>query len=176
MYVQMKAVARAFLLLLLALDGAACQACYAPPQAQSIGPDEQLQQATDVALARVTDARQIGATVQGTKIVAYLFRVLERLAGSGREEFTLQGWAREGQDSDTTFNDHAHPAFWSRGGGRTRNDMDCAIHPSFTVGASYLVFLGSPATWRSYERIDMRGGAMYPADKWLAHVKAWLGR
>lgn len=167
---------RSLLFVLLALDAAACQACYAPPQAQSISPDEQLQQASDIALAQVTSATPVGATTQGIKIVEYRFRVLEQLAGTGREAFTLRGWVREGEDKDTTFNDHADAAFWARGGGRTMNDMDCVIHPSFTVDATYLVFLGSPATWRSYEKIDTHGGVINPGDKWLAYVKGWLGK
>jgi len=168
--------ARSLALLLLALDTAACQACRTPPPAQLISPDEQLQQATDIALAQVTDARRIGATTHGIQIVEYRFRTLEQLAGTRSETFTLQGWVREGEDKDTTFNDHTDAAFWARGGGRTMNDMDCVIHPSFAVGASYLVFLGSPATWRSYEKIDMRGGAIKPGDKWFTYVKGWLGK
>jgi hypothetical protein len=56
------------------------------------------------------------------------------------------------------------------------NDSDCVIHPSFVVGNTYLVFLDMPPTWRSFEKLDMFGSIVNHDDKWLAHVKAWLGR
>lgn len=60
------------------------------------------------------------------------------------------------------------PAFWRHGGGRTINDSDCVIRPTFEVGATYLVFAARPFTWRSFERIDAAD------DRWLAWVRTAL--
>jgi hypothetical protein len=48
------------------------------------------------------------------------------------------------------------------------------MHPGFVVGNSYLVFLGSPPTWRSYEKIEMVDGRLNADDQWLVYVKQML--
>lgn len=143
-------------------------ACYKPPEHQLIGVDEQIAGATDVSVAEV-----ISATPIEGRGVEYRFRVQQRLTGYDRAVFTVNGRAA-GTDRDTSFDNHTDPAFWQRGGGRTMNVEDCRIYPSFVVGASYLVFLGSPVTWRSFEKIDTAPGAITSSDKWLAYVKAGL--
>jgi hypothetical protein len=162
---------RGFLFLLLALDAAASQACYAPPPGQLIPADEQVRLAQDVAVGQV-----IGATPLGGQEVEYRFIVLDQLAGPARKTFTITGRAAERGGRDTTFGDHADFAFWARGGGRVMNGADCVIHPDFVVGASYLVFLDSRATRRSFEKIDMVNGTVNGEDRWLAYVKDQLGK
>ena len=151
---------------LLAVTAASAEACRVAPAGQLIDAADQVAQASDVALAQV-----IGATPLGGDAVEYQFLVLDQLAGPARKVFTLNGRAATSYDQDTTFDDHAAFAFWARGGGRTMNGTDCVIHPSFVVGSTYLVFLGPSPTWRSFEKIDMAGGAVNPDDKWLAYVK-----
>jgi hypothetical protein len=56
------------------------------------------------------------------------------------------------------------------------NDSDCVIYPDFIIGGSYLIFQGSPATWRSSEKIEVADGQINENDKWLAFVKAGLNK
>ena len=160
---------RSLVFVVLALHAAASEACWAPPPRQLIGIDEQLGQAMDVAVGQV-----IGATPLGDQQVEYRFLVLEQLAGPAQKVFTVMGGPAERSDKDSTFDHHRDVAFWARGGGRTMNGSDCVIRPGFVVGNSYLVFLGSTPTWRSFEKIDMIVGIADPDDKWLAYVKARL--
>jgi hypothetical protein len=154
---------------LLALHAAASEACYAPPPGQLIPPDEQLVTASDVAVGQV-----ISATPLGDYLVEYRFLTLEQVAGQAQKVFTVMGEPAGFNNKDTSFNDHADFRFWARGGGRVMNGSDCVIHPGFVVGNSYLVFLGSPPTWRSFEKIEMVDGRPNPDDKWLVYVKQML--
>jgi hypothetical protein len=162
---------RSLVFSLLAAHAAAAQACYSAPAGQLIGIDEQLGQATNVAVAQV-----IAATPLDSRAVEYRFLVLEQLTGPPQKVFTVMGYAPGPSDKDTSFHDHRDFAFWARGGGRTMNDSDCHIHPGFVVGNSYLVFLDMPPTWRSFEKLDMFDSIVSHDDKWLAYVRAWLGR
>jgi hypothetical protein len=162
---------RSLVFALLALHAAAAEACYVPPREQLIGIDEQLGQATNVAVGQV-----IGVTPLGGQSAEYRFLVLEQLVGPPQKVFTVVGRAATLNDKDTSFDNHRDSAFWAHGGGRTMNEGDCVIHPSFVVGNSYLVFLGATPTWRSFEKLDMFDSIVNHDDKWLAYVKAWLGR
>jgi hypothetical protein len=172
-------------LLLAALVAQDCRACYSPPAQQLMSVDEQIMRASDVSVAQVMSATPVEGNV-----VEYRFFVLQRLAGPDRAVFTVMGRGEPeenpaflrliqgqgaGERKDSTFDNHTDPAFWKRGGGRVMNDPDCVVHPSFAVGASYLVFLGAPVTWRSFEEIAAGNGQVNERDKWLAHVKAGLG-
>jgi hypothetical protein len=160
-----------------------CWACYSALASQRIGVDEQIALASDVSVARV-----ISATPLDDRRVEYRFMVEQRLAGQGADTFTVSGRApvntgagtrfgmlvfagppAAGKGSDASFNNHTDPAFWQRGGGRLMNEPDCLIHPDFAVGGTYLIFLDSPWTWRSFEKIER-----VDSDKWLAYVKAGL--
>ncbi len=160
---------RSLAFVLLTLPAAASQACRMAPAQQLIGVDEQIGQATNVALGQV-----IGATPMGDQ-VEYRFLVLEQLAGPPQKVLTVMGGPAYRDGQDATFHDHADFAFWARGGGRTMNGSDCVIHPGFDVGATYLVFAGSTPTRRSFEKIGMVDGIVNPGDKWLAHVRTRLG-
>jgi hypothetical protein len=160
---------RSLVFALLALHAAASEACRVPPSKLLIPPDEQLVTAADVAVGQV-----ISATPLGDYLVEYRFLTLEQLAGTAQKVFTVMGGPAGFNDKDTSFLDHADFRFWARGGGRTMNGSDCAIHPGFVVGNSYLVFLGSPPTWRSFEKIEMADGRLKDDDKWLVYVKQML--
>lgn len=138
-------------------------ACWAPPQRQMMGVGELVALATDVAVAQV-----VSAVPGDMSSVDYTFVVRERLAGPARPMFALAGGPHRDGDVERDFDDHADPAFWRHGGGRTINDSDCVIRPSFEVGATYLVFAAPPFTWRSFERIDAAD------DRWLAWVRTAL--
>lgn len=176
---------RSLVLLLSVLMTQNTWACWKPPEQQLISVDEQIMAATDVSVAEV-----ISATPVEGRDIEYRFRVRQRLAGADRGSFTVMGrsigkhWSdfttasssAAGGDQDTTFDHHTNPAFWKRGGGRVMNEGDCRIYPSFVVGATYLVFLGAPVTWRSFEKIEAVNGRITDDDKWLAYVKAGLAR
>ncbi len=155
-------------LLLHAVPG---QACRMAPAGQLIGVDQQLALATNVAVGQV-----ISATPMDGQNVEYRFLLLEQLAGQPGKVFTVMGRHGAPGEKETTFNDHAEFAFWARGGGRVMNGADCIIGPNFVIGSSYLVFLGTPSTRRSFEKIDMVNGIVNPDDQWLAYVKQQLAQ
>ena len=138
-------------------------ACWAPPEQQLMSAEEQVALATDAAVARV-----VSAVPGAMSSVDYTFVVTERLAGPARPVFTITGGPYRESAVERDFDRHTDPAFWRRGGGRAMNDPDCEIHPSFEVGATYLVFAAPPFTRRSVERIDG------PDDRWLAFVRTAL--
>jgi hypothetical protein len=158
---------------LLALQAGAAQACYSPPPKQLIDADEQVAEASNVALAQVIGATPIGDHL-GDYQVEYRLLVLEQLAGPTQKVITVMGGPASSA-RDTTFHSHQDFAFWARGGGHTMNGADCVVRPGFTVGSSYLVFLGPTPTRRSFEQIGMVDGHIDADDKWLAYVKARLG-
>lgn len=158
-----------FVFALLALGAGAAQACRVAPPAQRIAAEDQVRQPADVMLGQV-----IGATPLGGDTVEYSFLVLDQMRGLPRKVFTVLGRALSPYDQDTSYDRHQDFAFWVQGGGRAVNGADCAIHPSFVLGDSYLVFLGAAPTRRSFEKIDMVDGHPDPDDKWLAYVKSAL--
>jgi hypothetical protein len=162
---------RGLVLLLSMLGAPDCWACYVPPARQLMSVGEQVMLSTDVSVAQV-----VSVTPLEGREVEYRFVVLQRLAGQDRYSFTVTGHAGTRNDNDTTFDNHTAPKFWERGGGRLINDADCAIHPSFVIGETYLVFLGAAATRRSFEKIEVVNGEINDGDKWLAYVKAGLER
>jgi hypothetical protein len=179
---------RSLVLLLSALASQNSWACYSYPRQQLMNVDEQIMLASDVSVAQV-----ISATPLEGKLVEYRFVVLRRLAGQVENTFTVTGRAEASRSNytgfyspmltlpetasngdDTSFDNHANPTFWKRGGGRVMNGGDCLIYPNFVVGRAYLVFLNSPWTWRSFEKIELVDGAVNKEDKWLAYVTAGL--
>ena len=164
-----KRVTRSLIALLCAFTLHDASACYGPLPQQLISVDEQIARARDV-----TVAMAVSATPAGTSAVEYRFVVQQRLAGPEQGSFTLMGGTASGNHKDTSFEHHTAPAFWKHGGGRTINESDCIIAPSFVLGESYLVFQGSPATWRSFEKIETVDGKVDENDQWLAYVKARL--
>lgn len=161
-------------LLLGLLASAASQACGAPPREQVVTPDEQIALATDVTLARVIRATPSGLpNFGGRQSMDYEFDVQQRLRGMPQIRFILPGAEGETRPAPAS-GDHSDPVFWKRGGGRLFNDPDCVLRPNFIVGELYLVFRGTPATWRSFEHIETVGGRPNPGDQWLAFVKEQL--
>lgn len=161
---------RAAACLCMALASAPSWACRAAPLQQLMGVNEQLALASDVAVAQV-----VSVTPLANKHVEYRFLVLQHLAGAQHDGFVLRAWNGGYRLGNSTFDHHAEAAFWQRGGGRAMNGSDCVIHPEFVLGDSYLMFLGSPATRRSYEKIEVINGVVHEGDQWLAFVKQGLG-
>ena len=132
-----KRVTRSLIALLCAFTLHDASACYSPLPQQLISVDEQIARARDV-----TVAMAVSATPAGTSAVEYRFVVQQRLAGEQQDSFTLMGGTASGNHKDTSFDHHTAPVFWKHGGGRTINESDCIIAPSFVLGESYLVFPG----------------------------------
>ena len=140
-------------------------ACRMAPPGQLIDADSQVAQAHDVVLAKV-----VGWAPAQTGEAPIAFSVVKRLAGATSGDFVITGTLSDDKHDDARAT-HAAPAFWDRGGGRALNGADCMIHPTFVMGATYLVFRDGPVTRRSYERIDLDlFGRPDPTDKWLAYV------
>jgi hypothetical protein len=154
---------RILLFLSVATGAVPALACRASPPQQLMSADEQAALATDVAVAEV-----VSAVPGAFSTVEYTFAVRERLAGEAQPMFTVTGGTQGNGHVESDFDHHTDPAFWQRGGGRTMNSSDCVIHPTFEVGATYLVFAAPPYTRRSFERIDA------PDDRWLAWVRTTL--
>lgn len=146
-----------------------CLACYAPPPAQLVGPEELVYFSSNIALAKVF--RVLPRDDGGADFV---FMVEQRLLGAGESTFIITGRAMPREAADGSFDDHVDARFWQRGGGRLHNDTDCKIHPSFAVGRSYLVFLDQPVSRRSFEQIDSTARAGQVVDKWLGFVEQKL--
>lgn len=155
----------------LAFHAIVGQACYTPPAGQLINVDQQIRFAKDVAVGQV-----ISATPMDGQEVEYRFLSLEQLAGQPGKVFTVMGRSAASSDKETTFGNHTDFTFWARGGGRVMDDTECIIHPVFVIGSSYVVFLGTPLTRRSLEKIDMVNDTVNPDDQWLVYVKQQLAQ
>jgi hypothetical protein len=143
-------------------------ACRVPRREQLVDPAIQVAMTTDIALAKV-----ISATPRYDQPgkVDYQFIVVMRLAGPNEQSFSISGWP-PGSTSNTSFDNHKDEAFWQTGGGRVTIDTNCAIHPDFIVGKTYLVFRDLPMTFRSFEQIEKFDGRLADVDKWFAYVQA----
>ncbi len=151
-------------------------ACRAPPREQVVTPQELMEKASDVSLARVVRATRLpGPTGGGRPSVEYEFEVQQRILGPDDRRFTLIGAQGQTRPKPASA-DHSDEAFWQHGGGRLYNDMDCVLRPDFVVGESYLVFRGKPAVWRGFEHIETVHGRPNPDDKWLSYVVEKLGK
>jgi hypothetical protein len=144
-------------------------ACYTPPDEQDVTPAELLANSRDVALARVVAAEPLAL---GN--VRYTFEVIQRFAGQERHTFELLGDASNDKWDDLTFDEHTDPRFWGRGG-RSSSSADCQIHPTFSVGKAYLIFLDEPYTRKSFELINQIIGDSRARDQWLTYVQRHFG-
>jgi hypothetical protein len=158
------------LLCTLSIIAGTCWACHVAPPEQLIGPDLQVALATDVTLARVVSIAPRYELYDNRGDVDYQFVVLKRLAGPDQQFFSISGRA-PGRSRDTTFNSHQDAAFWKKGGGRVKNEGDCAIHPDFVVGKTYLVFRNLPVTRRSFEEIEITDERLGDDDRWFRYVQ-----
>lgn len=117
-----------------------------PPIAQVVSPEQQIAMATDVSVARVTEAIPSPLlSGGGRQSVDYTFEVQQRILGLPEQRFTISG-ARGMTQPPPSSGDHSGAAFWERGGGRLFNDADCVLRPDFIVGENYLIFRGKTAT------------------------------
>jgi hypothetical protein len=145
--------------------------CFAPPAEQITAPDELIQRTENIVLAGVIEAK----SPLGTYEVTYTFQTVRALKGDVPGEFQITGYPAMWEGSNRNFDHHNDEAFWSSGLGRSPNDTDCVIHPTFAVGGTYLVFLGQPYHAKSFEAIIRTHGDSEKRDKWLQYVEARTG-
>jgi len=154
------------LALLFGLLGAtSALACYVPPVEQRVSPKELIARSKNIVLAQA-----IKAEIVGDQEILYTFKKIRSLAGRQEATFTLRSYISPWEEPNTTFNHHSAPEFWEQGG-RSPNDVDCKIHPSFSVGSKYLLFLDQPYHIKSFELIIRTDGDKKMQDKWLQFVE-----
>lgn len=158
---------RSGLLIVVMLWPAQAFACNRPPDVQGTGVDELIQRTSTIALAQVYEARYTEEPYR----VEYSFKVERVLKGVLGDSFELEGVPLLVQESMRTFESHTARVFWETGSGRLIHNTDCEIHPSFSVGATYLVFLDKPYHNKSFEQIIRTHGDEDTKDKWLLFVE-----
>lgn len=146
-------------------------ACYRPPREQYTPPDELISRTNVIALAKVVRA-EVGE--DGFEIL-YTFQTIKRLKGQVNEQFQILGYPAVWEGENRRFNNHFDASFWENSGGRVQNDTDCKIHPAFSVGGTYLVFLDQPYHVKSFEIVIRTHGDASKKDKWLQHVENRTG-
>jgi hypothetical protein len=155
----MKLKSALFLLLTIPFRGLACEM---PPAEQRTPPEQLITRTKTIVLAEAIRAELVGDEVR------YTFRTITPLKGTPKDQFQINGRP----DSDLDFNNHFDTLFWENPStGRTLNGPDCDIHPGFSVGHTYLIFLESPYHVKSFERITRTHGARDTKDKWLQFVE-----
>ena len=153
------------LLFFLAVSPA--MACRVAPKQLSATPDELIARTTTIALATVVRAEMSG------RDVLYTFRTIRAIKGKSENEFQLRAEAALYPAQNNDFEGHSQNEFWSHRIGRASMDTDCKVHPSFSVGGTYLAFLDQPFHAKSFELIRVTTGDRQ--DKWLKYVLTRVG-
>jgi hypothetical protein len=142
-------------------------ACFSTPPEQITPQDELIQRSKRIALATVVSAEFIEKDYD----VVYTFKVEKILKGEVEKQFTIIGRPLIWDGEARMFDHHKDPSFWENQGGRLFHDTDCEIYPSFSVGATYLVFLDKPYHRKSFELIIRTHGTPKIRDSWLSYVE-----
>jgi len=141
--------------------------CEVQPPEQYTPPDDLISRTNNIVLAKV-----VGAEMQSDGYsVLYTFQIVERLKGQIADRFQISGYPSIWEGENRRFNDHSDKEFWLNSGGRSANDTDCQIHPTFSVGGIYLVFIDRPYHVKSFEIIIRTHG---DKDKWLQYVESHI--
>ena len=147
-------------------------ACFATPEEQIVPAKMLLDRSRTIVLAKVEKAEILG---RDSISVRYHFREIRSLKGDAPETFTIDGVSSAYGDSLDDFEHHYSEDFWADAGGRSWNDTDCVIYPSFAVGGTFLVFLDKPYHRKSFEIIIRTHGGEGVRDKWLTWVEEKTG-
>jgi hypothetical protein len=149
--------------LMLSLSLASAIACDFPPPEQITPAPDLVKRTKTIVLARVISAEY------KTNSVDYTFQTISAQKGTPSSKFTISGESLISGDWLTTYNHHTDERFWGNHFGRSPNYPDCEIHPSFSVGATFLVFLERPYHIKSFELIIRTHGDK--KDAWLKWVE-----
>ena len=153
--------------LLLLLMASPAYSCFIAPEHLAATPDELISRTETISLATV-----VRAEASGNDIV-YTLRTVQPVKGSPESEFRITGEALLYPMQSENFNYHTDQAFWSSRIGRVTMHPDCKVHPSFSVGATYLAFLDQPYHTKSFEIINVVRGERQ--DRWLKYVLDRVG-
>jgi len=147
-------------------------ACFSTPQEQIVADEELISRTKTIVLATVIKAE---LTEDNQNSVRFHFTKVRTLKGDSPQHFTIDGDSAAHGDPLDDFYGHSKPSFWESGGGRSWHDTDCAIHPTFAVGGTFLIFLDKPYHRKSFELI-LRSPDAAPEvqDKWLKWVESHI--
>jgi len=140
--------------------------CEVPPREQHVNALELIERTQRIALAIVTSA----SADKNRYGVSYGFEKIRAIKGEVSSSFTIEGYLLY-EGGMRTFDNHFDEVFWSSSWGREFNDTACEIHPAFSVGSTYLVFLDMPFHSKSFEQIIRTHGDSQTKDKWLQYVE-----
>ena len=142
-------------------------ACYLPTSALHMPPSRLVHETPVIIRAKVISANEGGAVEYAKQPGSYRFQVTEVIQGTSMTTTDLPGDLDPSGMWDTNFSDHKDSSFWANNAGRLGNIGDCTtLSPAdFTVGQTYLLFLGGPADSKIYERVDSED------DLWLTSVR-----
>jgi hypothetical protein len=146
-------------------------ACFVAPSEQHTSPGDLIERTKEIALAKVVAAE----TQLDGDDVTYTFQTVRHLKGQGPDRFQISGYPSIWVGDTQRFDDHMDNDFWSNNRGRSATDTDCEIHPTFSVGGTYLVFLDQPYHVKSFELIISAHGDDDTRDKWLQYVESYTG-
>lgn len=140
-------------------------ACEVPPEEQHSPVTELVERTSTIVLARAIGSSS-NVNYSDTE---YTFSVIRALKGTAPDTVRISDGLVVGDKMDQSFNDHSDDEFWGRNGwvahGRLFNAPDCRIHPYFTIGTAYLLFLDKPYHSKSFEQINN-----LQSDQWLLLV------
>ena len=145
-------------------------ACWIAPPERLVSPQELIARTERIALAKV-----VRAEVFQDDDVLYTFKTIRALKGRPSGEFQIRGEPLIYEGQSRRFDDHMDQTFWAKLGGRFTIHPDCKIHPAFSVGGTYLVFLDQPYHVKSFEIIIRTSGDPAKRDKWLQYVESRTG-
>jgi hypothetical protein len=162
----MNAVLKILITILVCINAFACEVT--PPE-QIVPATELVKRIKTIALAQVTSSK---LDPDGYTVI-YTFQTINTLKGNPEKTFTITGIPLLGNGPTMMdFDHHNDKAFWENGGGRSLHGTDCKIHPSFSVGAHFLIFLDQPYHVKSFELIIRTHGDKDVRDKWLSWVES----
>ena len=142
------------------------RACVAPPARQHAPIDELIASADTIVLAKPT-----GAVTLSPYRVVYTLEAVSMVSGKAVSRFEIVGFRRGRRNkglSEWNFEDHTAKVFWEDDwAARVTNSVDCELHPSFTIGGTYLVFLSQVPHIKGFERIENQS-----TDQWLKYVES----
>ncbi len=118
----------------------------------------------NIVLARVVLARFMGGA---NCEVMYELEPVQVLRGNQKDRFSITGEYLRSADDLRSFIGHSDTNFWHNAWGRILPDEDRIIHPRFSVGRYYLIFLDKPYHVKSFEQVSFSP----EADKWYVYVK-----
>jgi hypothetical protein len=143
--------------------------CDEQPASHSVNPDELISRTSQIVLAKAASAL---INKKGNE-VSYRFKTIRMLKGKPVKKFEILGHPLF-EGGLQNFDHHKSEEFWKEYGGRVDGGTDCEIHPGFSVGGLYLVFLDKPYHKKGFESIFHISGNSETKDKWLFYVEEKL--